>query len=412
MHAPEVLLMDDGELDDVETLLEDMQASCQRLCGGEMLREIPTPRQLLVTTPRRIAALADPAELQEIPRRVVVSEGDSVGMRAQLRLTGFDYLIRRPVHPEALRLLLLRCLYEGDEQREDTRVVVGSPVSFRSGLLTRPATLIDLSVGGCRLLAEKQIPLGRRVRIQLPERDSENAAVTLPGRVVRADEDSLPGSSHRWRLGIAFEALDEARRSALEKTVADHLLGPARMEVPLGLAGEAQTPEAAGDTRHSHEGFATTSRDLPEIRLSLVAERTQGLEPAGDELDLGDSEQRESTRARFYQRVPAFGRDALRVLMGRDLSTRGMRIEPHSGLELGDRIHLAIYGDAEEPPALVWAAIRRDDGDGGLVAIFDPLPREIEQALEGWIAKLPIIEPLQAGEPQSLGVVLSEILSG
>ncbi|MFP8876608.1 MAG: PilZ domain-containing protein, partial [Myxococcota bacterium] len=210
MHAPEVLLLDDGELDDVATLLEDMQAPCQRLCGGEMLREIPTPRQLLVATPRRLATLADPSGLQGIPRRVVVSEGDSVGMRAQLRLTGFDYLVRRPVHPEALRLLLLRCLYEGDEQRQDTRVVVGSPVSYRSGLLTRPATLIDLSVGGCRLLAQKQIPPGRRVRIQLPEYDPKNTAVTLMGRVVRADEDRFPGSSLGWRLGIAFEALDEA----------------------------------------------------------------------------------------------------------------------------------------------------------------------------------------------------------
>ena len=402
MHAPEVLLLDDGELDDVATLLEDMQAPCQRLCGGEMLREIPTPTQLLVTTPRRLATLADPSGLQEIPSRVVVSEGDSVGMRAQLRLTGFDYLVRRPVHPEALRLLLLRCLYDGDEQREDTRVVVGSPVSYRSGLLTRPATLIDLSVGGCRLLAQKQIPLGRRVRIQLPENDPEDTAVTLTGRVVRADGERLPGPSLGWRLGIAFEALDEAKRRALERSVDDHLLGPARLTVP---------PATAGEGRDSHKDLGSASHDLPQVRLSLVADRSQGLEPTGDEPEPGDSEQRESARARFYQRVPAFGRDALRVLMGRDLSTRGMRIEPHSGLEMGDRIHLAIYGDAEEAPVLVWATIRRNDGDGGLVALFDPLPGEIEQALESWIAKLPIIEPLQAGESQSLGAVLSEILS-
>ena len=399
MRAPEVLLLDDGELDDVASLLSDLQTRFERLRGGELRRDIPIPGRLLVATPRRVGALAEHTALRGTPNRVVVSEADSEGLRAQLREFGFDYLVRRPVHPEALRLLLLRCLYAGEEHREDARVVVGSPVSIRSGLLPREATLIDLSVGGCRLLSETPVPLGRRLRVRLPEPTPGKAGSCLIGRVVRVDPDGGANSDSNWRIGVAFELRDQAERTELERCVAQYTLGPASVQSP---PNPAEIP-----------GTQVGARRAPPARvgLSLEPEPAPQLETGGYEEEPDTAEQRESTRVEFARRVPAYGKSALRVLMGRDLSTRGMRVEPHAGLELGDRIHLAIYGDAEASPALVWATIRRDDGDAGLVALFDSVPAEVAEALECWVARLPAIESLQAGESQSLGSVLSEILT-
>lgn len=397
MRAPEVLLLDDGELDDIATLLADLEAPFERLRGGELRAGIPTPGVLLIATPRRLGSLAESPGPQRTPLRVVVTEGDSEGQRAQLRRIGFDFLVRRPVHPEALRLLLLRCLFSGNEQRADARVAVGYPVSIRSGLMPKDATLIDLSVGGCRLIAGAHIPVGRRLRVQLPRHASTEGTSTLAGLVARVDEDRGMDSLRCWRLGIAFEALNDAERADLERCVTEHARGPARMQ-------DRTDPTDRGRERRA-------GVHLLEVKLDVDPEPTQGLEAPEEEPTRPGAEQRESARVRFAQRVPAYGKSALRVLMGRDLSTRGMRIEPHIGLKLGDRIHLAIYGDPEEAPALVWATIRRDDGDSGLAAHFDPLPAELENMLERWVGRLPLIESLQAGESQSLGAVLSEILA-
>ena len=42
---------------------------------------------------------------------------------------------------------------------------------------------------------------------------------------------------------------------------------------------------------------------------------------------------------------------------------------------------------------------------------YDPLPEDLAGTLESWVARLPAIESPQSGESQSLGAVLSEILT-
>ena len=150
-HAPAVLLLDDGELDDVQEILQSTGVAYGRVRGGAIVSNTPPPSRLLISTPRRINAvhLPEPGspEAEGLVRIVVVNE-DSTTLRARLREVGFDYLVRRPVHIEALRLLLLHCLYTGEEKRSEPRVPVGFEVSFRTGLLPRKATLADLSTRG------------------------------------------------------------------------------------------------------------------------------------------------------------------------------------------------------------------------------------------------------------------------
>jgi hypothetical protein len=180
-----VLLLDDGELDDVQEILDDLRIAYGRVRGGAIARNTPPPTRLLISTPRRIDAVRLPprgdAAGDALTRIVVVNE-DSNTLRAKMREIGFDYLVRRPVHPEALRLLLLHCLYTGDERRREPRVPVGFEISFRTGMLPRRATLADLSSRGCRLLSRFALEPGKRITLQIPQAlgASEASGPTAP----------------------------------------------------------------------------------------------------------------------------------------------------------------------------------------------------------------------------------------
>jgi hypothetical protein len=108
--------------------------------------------------------------------------------------------------------------------------------------------------------------------------------------------------------------------------------------------------------------------------------------------------------------VPAFGDRAMRVLVARDLSLGGMRVERDTGVRMGDRLHLAIYGSPDEEPFLVWATVARDEADEGMVLAFDQVHPVVAQQLEKVVAGLPAVESLHDDEARAMGTVVTEIL--
>ncbi len=92
------------------------------------------------------------------------------------------------------------------------------------------------------------------------------------------------------------------------------------------------------------------------------------------------------------------------MLVGRDLSLEGMRVETMDDVKIGERMHLAVYGEAKEP-LLIWATAKRDDEDGILLA-FDPLPPATAQELQKIISRLPAVEALEGA-----GTVVGQILT-
>ena len=121
-------------------------------------------------------------------------------------------------------------------------------------------------------------------------------------------------------------------------------------------------------------------------------------------------DRRSSRRGSYPHRVPAFGDRAMRVLVARDLSMGGMRVEKDTGVEIGDRLHLAIYGTADEEPFLVWATVERDDSEGGMALVFDEVHPKIAEQLEKVVADLPAVESLHDDEARAMGTVITEIL--
>lgn len=416
-QAPAVLLLDDGELDDVQEILEEIRAPYARVRGGAIARGTPPPSDLLISTPRRIDAVASVASSdQPEPIRVVVASEDSNGLREQLRRVGFDYLVRRPVHPEALRLLILHALYKGEERRTEPRVAVGVEVSFRAGLLNRRATLADLSIRGCRLLCRTRIDPGRRIRVHIPEALDAGEPFTVTGRVVRAIPPGREDGLHT--AAVHFDRISDEARQALELIIEDRAQGPATLrpgaERPVGPGAEP-TPVADAAPPLKELLDETTPTPPPEIGTGAL-EVDVSLDPEidGEEKDQPPAapapERRRGKRADYSQTVPAFGNRALRVLVGRDLSTGGMRIDHLSGLEISDRLHLAIYGDARESPFLVWGTVTRDDGEAGMALVFDPLEAGVGARLERLVANLPAVESLHDSEVEAMGTVMTEIL--
>ena len=335
--TPAVLVLDDGELDDIQQMLQEMAIPFARIRGGAIVQGTPPPRDLLVATPRRIGAVKEAVgDAIDPPIRVMVVNEDSNALRSQLRRSGFDYLVRRPVHAEALRLMLLHCAYKGEERRNEPRVAVGFEVSFRAGLVTRRATLVDLSSRGCRLLSRHRVERGKRIKVWIPDAIGAGEPLVAVGRIVHVERaESVAQES--VRLGVAFEPLDADTRRALALVIEDYAHGPAT------LRGKA--PEQGPQTEPTPPAAEPPAKPgVPQV-----------VRPVG-----GTPNRRRRARAAYSQTVPAFGDRALRVLVGRDLSMGGMRIQPQDEVEVGDRLHLAIYGEPGSEPLLVWGEVGRN----------------------------------------------------
>jgi len=386
MGAPAVLVLDDGELDDIQQMLQEMAIPFARIRGGAIVRGCQPPRDLLIATPRRIDAVRDAVgETTDPPVRMMVVNEDSNAMRTQLRRDGFDYLVRRPVHAEALRLMVLHCCYKGEERRREPRVAIGVEVSYSAGLATRLATLVDLSSRGCRLLTRHRVERGKRIQVLIPEAldaGDDAALLTVPGRAVHV-EGTESGGIECFRVGVSFEKLEEDVRGALALIIEDRAQGPVTLRTTP--AGEPPKPEP---------------REKKKKKIDV--------EPSERAVAVDD--RRKQPRAAYSQTIPAFGERALRVLVGRDLSVDGMRVQPQPEVWIGDHLQLAIYGEAGDQPMLIWGRVERSDGRRGVLIRFDPLDPQTQARLERLVATLPAVESLDDGEVEAMGTVLGEIL--
>ena len=393
-----VLLVDDGELDDVRDCLLSLGAEFAHLRGGAVPPRVDAPRDLFVTTTRR-ANLAKPWPRSERPVRIAIVTEDSGTLRGTLRRLGFTYLVRRPAHPVALRLLLLHALYQGQERRSSPRVPLGYPVAVKIGMRRRDALLVDLSENGCRFLTGEPVAAGAKVTVQVPSELCGDDGFALPGTVVRClpDRSSLADGSHS--VAIQFAQLTDAARSLLEEALSAHRIGESGVEevthAPL------VTPIDIGD-----EAAPRLVRRVAPPPLPNASKKRASPPPETA------SERRRHTRRRFGDRVVAAAPDGSihRVLIGRDLSTGGMRVDRQPELVVGARLRLALYDTARDMPVVVNARVVRDDGAQGVALCFDELAPDAAARLEQLVAGLPPVERLTDGESGAMGTVLGEIL--
>jgi hypothetical protein len=313
-----------------------------------------------------------------------------------VRRAGVDLVVRRPVHPTALRLLLLHSLYRGPERRV-RRVAVGAPVRFRAGFRRRAGTLADLSMRGCQILSTVSVRLGQKVVVWVPDAASEARSFAVRGAVVRV----LTNDGGERGFGVDFGKVPKEIAAQLRSAVSAYLEGPAACAdlgatQPVLAPALAPAPAAVGDpneiTASGYAGAGSVTREVVRAHQDFAA-------------GLDASDRRGSARRSYAgRRVVALGDEAARVLIGRDLSVGGMRVERVPDMSVGQRFQIAIHVGAGQTPLVVQAEVARDDAERGLVLRFVDLEAGAERYLGKMVDSLPAIQGANAP------IVVSEIV--
>lgn len=377
MDAPSLpasLVLHDGELGDVCALLEHLSLFYRERQGGARQDELGHRWDVVVATPRRMLEFRPEAPGSD-PVRIAVLERDSKTLRAMLQRAGIDLVVRRPVHPAALRLLILHCLYRGPERRRSPRVSVGAPVRFRNGLRRREALLVDLSVCGCRLLSGVDLEPGRKLNLQIPAEITGARGLQVDGSVLRSSPSELEGLRS---IVVAFGRRSKRAGARLQDLVDRHSGGPAVLRKDALSAADLQREAGPG-----LGGFRGSAQP-------------------------GAEERRASPRREYVQHVIALGAEAGRVLLGRDISLGGMRVDAHPDLRVGDRLRIGLHLRAREKPLVVAAKVARNDGEEGFGLAFRDLSEEAAEYLRGMVTFLPILAVREGGADS--GVIPTEIL--
>jgi hypothetical protein len=364
-EAAPVLVIDDGELEDVLGLLRGLGVPFGHVRGAAT-QPLVEPSDLLIVTGRRALLLdwddaEDPARGVDRALRIAICQDDSVTVRDRLRSRGYDFLVRRPVHPEALRLLLLCALYRGPERRSGARVPIGAAVTLRTARRRRPAVLAELSEAGCRLVVGRRLRLGTPIHVQLPDWLVGGDLVDVRGRVVRTAR-ARTGDGKEVELGVRFDTLAPRTRKIVRGIVQER---------------ETGTTEVGGDPEAAREKPGSV---------------------------------RSSVRRAYQRRVIALRDEAAQVIMGRNLSTEGMAIDWREDMAPGDELRLAIYGEAGGTPLVLGAEVIHADPEDGIGLRFQKLLPELADRLEALVAGLPPIESLAGEEADALGSVVTRIV--
>lgn len=342
-----VVVDEGGELDDVREVLYELGLDFASWAKDVVPDAERVPRQLLVATAGAAVSLAyTRAERVKGSTWIAVTCDDSRTQKNFLLREGFNYLVRRPVHPIAFRLLLQRALYQGQELRRDGRVAVGYAISYRTGILSSKATLVDLSAGGCRLLTEQALEPESVLTVQFPRELGGGTRLNIPGQVLRTRNAELEGGDPaELSVAVCFTGLNDECRSRLHS-----VLESLAAEAPsTGTETESPPPKA--------------EEPDPEVRAQ---------------------------RGSYAGKVFVFGGDS--SVVGRDLSLSGMCIERQPGLQVGDTVRLALSGPVREEPIVVQGRIVRDAGERGLGLEFTEITEP--RRLEALVRSLPQIESL------------------
>lgn len=363
---PTVLLVDDGELDRIRLLLEELGGQLDHWVG-DTIDAIDRSYDLVVSNPQRAPALSRvlrPSAEAAKPIWIAVHGPDSPPLRDRLRSLGVDFLIDSEIDSEILRLLLLRALYRGPERRVMPRALVGLRASCETAKDSWPATLIDLGLDGCRLTSAHSVEAGSSLSVSLPARVGAAEDFALCGRVVRVERAGDGNPEQEYCIAVAFEKLDAAAALQLDAIFARDAIG----------TGLARSVDDGGALPHAS--------DEPEIALEKVEQRAQ-------------------RRAPFRRRITALVGEASHVMLGRDLSAAGIRVEACRGLPVGAELRLGIYAGQRQEPVFVDAVVARDDGERGLALHFkdvDPVMRERLERITSASPSIEALAPRHAGE--------------
>ncbi len=382
LEAPgAILLVHGGELADVRELLDELglgfAESSPRTTDLQDYRDA----SVVLATPQYLANRLQAGEPGRAIRIAIIEESART-LRAMLIRGGVDWLVRRPFHPAALRLLLLHCIYQGPEKRKFRRVSIGAAIHFQTGWRKRGALLAEISPRDCRILSSKPVGVGRRLKLRLPGELAGRRVLHLDGRVVRTSPPEDGDGSHE--ICVLFDPLRPKETQRLKDLVAAHAQGPAVLRGTAARHLERNRPEDPAEQVRVRRSVITFGDDVSAEESEAVESVESAALPAGEE-------RRTDPRHAFRRRVIALSQEATRVLMGRDISPHGMRVDPSPNLEVGKELQIAIHVAGHEAPLVVDVRVDRDGGEQGVVLQFVELTPTGAGFLEDMLGELPAL---------------------
>jgi len=345
-----IAIAGESELDGVREALRGLQQSFEDWARNGPQPDAANPSLLFVCSVTR-ALTAGHYRRREPgsgnPVWIAVATRESLSRRQNLIASGFDYLVRWPIHSAALHMLLASALYRGDENRQMLRLAVGHPIRIKNGRSSRSATLIDLSPRGARLFTSEEPSPGDKVTLELPGELMEGKPLALAAVIVRTKQAAAEsGASEEVSVGLRFQPLEHAQKQQLAS-----LLRKLAVE-PATLRGAATVPASKPARTRPRRGQFST-----DVMAYSVA--------SGDQ----------------------------RMISGRNLSLGGMCADPHPALRVGRIVDLTLeVGDGS--PLAVRAEVVRDAMQSGVGLRFAALPQKDQQRLQTLVDSLPAIESL------------------
>ena len=221
-----VLILDDGEFEALRELLDDLGVpyGVREDWKDVLLEEIPMPDGLLVSS-SHYAVRADgvlrrlPADTR--PLHVVITGKTSKTASNFIGRLGCDVVLEEPVHPTVLILLVRRAVYHGDKRRTRERVAVNTPVKFKEGRRSYPATLVDLSLMGCKLSSPFAVAVGEEISVVLPKDLTGTKTTSVNGRVISGHDAGFSDSSEH-AMSVIFCDLTLPVRRLLARIMSKH----------------------------------------------------------------------------------------------------------------------------------------------------------------------------------------------
>jgi hypothetical protein len=419
-----VLLAHDGELDDVRDLLSGLGlAFVERRCEAGP-DDLDRPWALVVATPRRLLKLDLRPEPGSRRVQIAIGDTDSRTLRKTMSLMNIDFFVRRPVHSEALRLLIVHALYQGPERRRTRRVPVGAPVRFRTALRRRSAILVDLSETGCRLMSECAADPGLSIKLSIPTGRNTSTLLSVQGTVIRT-YPAVSGPPGSRVMRVIFDDLSREQKSRLRMIVDEFAEGPASFageheaeggydeNLPADLESSeedwSQAPLPAElERKRADWSSAPVTADPAATATVPVPRAATAPDSSGDSADF-ESNRRTEPRRIFSRQIVALANDKSRVLIARDLSVGGMRTNRDPNVAVGDELTVALPLVDGQVPLVIKARVIRDDGESGLVLQFRDVSEKAAAFLREKSSFLPICDsPFEEEEPA--WVIVSEIL--
>ncbi len=396
LEAPgAILLVHAGELADVRQLLDALELGFVESTPAATSVDAYGTAAIVVSGPQYLLDRLEAGE-GDGPIRVAILEGEARTLRSMLSRGGIEWMVRRPFHPAALRLLLLHCIYRGPEKRSTRRVGVGAAIHFQTGWRKRGALLAEISERDCRFLSDRPVSVGKRLKLRLPGELMQERALTLAGRVVRTARAQEDDGAHE--VCVVFDPPGAVETLRLKDLMKRHERGPAVLAGATARHAERSRPSDPSEGQR-------VARSVIRLGGGTDAESPDASEGGCRPGSPDGEERRRDARHEFRRRVIALGEEATRVLVGRDISTAGMRVDPTSTLSLGQTLQIAIHVPGHETPLVVEVRVDRDDGPRGLLMTFQELSPTARRYLDEMLGGLAGVSTASDG-----ATVVSEIV--